>query len=161
MASDWARQTAAYIQHDWQNSKGGWADLIANALDKAREEGAKSPPSVPAPVPCPTCKTPCDLVSACRCGCADCAGRPIYVPIAPLRWPHERGVEYVQGRIDGREAGLIEGRKEGERAALRRVYWECVESEPKREFVNPWNIWTVLQIPVTLWREIKAAGKGS
>lgn len=143
MASEWARNEVNRIQaktYTW----GSLTEAMAESLDAARAEGAKCDHPV-SPVPCPTCGTACH---------GPTRALPVYNPIAPP--VDEYGIkQYLLGQRTGREAGLLEGRREGERAAFNRVYLEVDKCGQGPD--NCQLKW--INIPHDLWREIEQAAR--
>ena len=151
--SEWARGIAMKIAGKcwYPNTDGvlGLRDEIAEALDEARKMGEPTPPAPP--VPCPTCGTMCITKTNCTSDFA------VYTPIAnPRGWSDE----IVR---DSLALARREGERDGERAALKRVYAQCVNASLGEVTVAksafPYPYWVFIQIPRTLWREIEKAGK--
>lgn len=178
MASEWARERAREILGILMTPFAGDTlprdeGVIARALDEARKMGEPTPPPAPV-VKCPECGTACTKTTPrcnCRMGSAEYPdgshdGKSVYTPIAPpmteQQLNEERSISHEAGErrgyMNGREAGLIEGRREGERAALKRVYDSAVHRQRHSGcFVG--RPYMSIIVSLLMWNEIEQAGK--
>ena len=161
MASEWARGRVNALFQDYAWYKNDiLVDRLADLVDASRAEGASCdpvPPSVPAPVPCPTCGTAClktdGIWIACNGGHGDRQMNDTYTPIVPPHPEQRRNFSegYVAGRTYGAKEDFEAGRREGDKDAVKRLVG--ASKSLRRYGLADEPLWTYLD------RELEQAGR--